>query len=337
MPVSKQALDILVEGENNSPELAFFKRSIRKIITDNGLSIIPNIIEVGSSSAFASYAQLGYRYSKIHQSIPVLAIADSDYRTYLTKQSEANHKLINDKKPKILYWERHEWENYLLEETDFIAAWINQMPVKKGTALSNTTRAKCYRKSDKQASQIIFEVQVFSVKKLEPRIDNCLEQYFRQSVKAEYWECLKFNLAIKIKKYPSIEKPVDFDHKTINQVKEWFLNKAFKSEMVVKLKQKQPHLFDEIMTELPWETWMNQPHLIQFDKAKQRFQGKEAFNRLCQCIQEEFGVHHFGKELLKQEMLGNLATNASSIIFMDLQNLLLSELANVGWVKRQRT
>ncbi len=77
MQVSKQELDILVEGEDNSSELAFFKRSIRKIITDNGLSIIPNVIEVGSRSAFASYAQLGYRYSKIYQSIPVLAIADS--------------------------------------------------------------------------------------------------------------------------------------------------------------------------------------------------------------------------------------------------------------------
>jgi hypothetical protein len=161
-------------------------------------------------------------------------------------------------------------------------------------------------------------------------LDNCLKQYFRQSVKAEYWECLKFNLAIQIKKYPSIEKPVDFDHKTINQVKEWFLNEAFKSERVVKLKQKSPHLFDEIMAELPWETWLNQPHLIQFEKAKQRFRGKEAFNRLCQCIQDEFGIHNFGKELLKQEMLGNLATNAASKIFMDLQNLLLSELANVA-------
>ncbi|MEN8217824.1 MAG: hypothetical protein ABFS56_15940 [Pseudomonadota bacterium] len=83
------------------------------------------------------------------------------------------------------------------------------------------------------------------------------------------------------------------------------------------------------MTEIPWETWLNKPHLIQFDKAKQRFQGKEAFNQLCQCIQDEFGVHNFKKELLIQEMLGNLATNSSSIIFMDLQNLLLSELANV--------
>jgi hypothetical protein len=81
MQVSKQAFYILVEGEDNSPELAFFKRAIRKIITNKGLSIIPNVIEVGSSSVFIPYAGLGYRYSTIHQSIPVLAIADSDYRT----------------------------------------------------------------------------------------------------------------------------------------------------------------------------------------------------------------------------------------------------------------
>jgi hypothetical protein len=47
MQVSKQAFYILVEGEDNSPELAFFKRAIRKIITDKGLSIIPNVIVVG--------------------------------------------------------------------------------------------------------------------------------------------------------------------------------------------------------------------------------------------------------------------------------------------------
>jgi len=314
MPVSKQALNILVEGEDKSPELAFFKRAIRKIFTDKGLSIIPNIIEVGGSSAFTPYARLGYQYSRVHQSIPVLAIADSDYRIHLNKQSEANHELIRTKKPKILYWKRHEWENYLLEETDYLATWINQIPIKKET--SNTTCAKCYRKFEKPASSI--------------RLDNCLEHYFQRSIKAEYWECLKFNLAIQIKKYPAIEKPVDFEHKTINEVKQWFLNQAFKSEQVVKLKPKPPHLFDDIMAELPWETWLNQPHLIQFDKAKQRFRGKEAFNRLCQCIQDEFGVHNFGKELLIQEMLGNLATNSSSTIFKDLQNLLLSELANVA-------
>jgi len=314
MQVSKQALYILVEGENNSPELAFFKRAIRKIITAKGLSIIPNVIEVGSSSAFTSYAKLGYRYSTIHQSIPVLAIADSDYRIQFDFQSEANHQLISAKKPKILYWKRHEWENYLLEETDYLAIWINQIPVKKET--SNTTRAKCYRKFEKPASSI--------------KLDNCLEQYFQKSIKTEYWECLKFNLAIQIKKYPSIEKPVDFDHKTINQVKEWFLTEAFKSERVLKLKPKPPHLFGDIMTEIPWETWLNQPHLIQFEQAKRRFRGKEAFNQLCQCIQTEFGVHNFGKELLIQEMLGNLATNTSSTIFKDLQKLLLLELANVG-------
>jgi len=315
MQVSKQALYILVEGEDNSPELAFFKRAIRKIITKKkGLSIIPNVIEVGGSSAFISYARLGYRYSTIHQSIPVLAIADSDYRTRFHFQSEANHQLISAKKPKILYWKRHEWENYLLDETDYLATWINQIPVKKG--MSNTARTKCYRKFDKPASPI--------------KLEHCLEQYFQQSLKTEYWECLKFNLAIQIKKYPSIEKPIDFDYKTINQIKEWFFLEAFKLERVVKLKPKPSHLFDDIMTEMPWETWLNQPNLIQFEKAKQRFRGKEAFNQLCQCIQTEFGVHNFSKELLIQEMLGNLATNTSSTIFKDLQNLLTEELANVG-------
>jgi len=113
-------------------------------------------------------------------------------------------------------------------------------------------------------------------------------------------------------------------------MKEWFFDEAFKSERMVKFKSKPPQLFDDIMAELPWETWLNQPQLIQFDKAKQRFQGKEAFNQLCQSIQNIFGVYNFSKELLTQEMLANLATNTSSIIFMDLQNLLLSELTRLG-------
>jgi hypothetical protein len=70
--------------------------------------------------------------------------------------------------------------------------------------------------------------------KLHPNLVAFLLGLFQNAT--EYWECLKFNLAIQIKKSPSIEKPVDFEQKTINQVKEWFFLEAFKSERVVKLK-----------------------------------------------------------------------------------------------------
>jgi len=149
MQISKYDLYILVEGKPNSPELAFFEQAIQKILVDNGHSDInPNIIEVGGSASFNTFAQLGYRASEIHQFIPVLAIADSDYRTSLNKQASTHSKLITTQKPKILFWTRHEWENYLLEETDMLATWINQIPIKT----PQNTR-KFYRTYDKQADK----------------------------------------------------------------------------------------------------------------------------------------------------------------------------------------
>ncbi|OAD20015.1 hypothetical protein THIOM_004307 [Candidatus Thiomargarita nelsonii] len=311
MQLSKHDFYILVEGHPNSPELAFFTQAIQKIVDLNGLSsIYPNIVEVGSSSSFNAFAQLGYRHSKIHQSIPVLAIGDSDYRTSLNKQSAPHQQFIAEKKPKILYWARHEWENYLLEETDFLASWINQIPM-KANHLPKTTK-KFYRKSDKQADKLI--------------LDDGLKKYFQNSIKVEYWECLKFNLAVQIKKYPTVAKPADFESQTVTEIKAWFLNQTSKSEAVVKLKKRSDRLFDEIMTELPWETWLTQPLTIQFELAKKRFRGKEAFYHLCQFLQQAFGIHNLDKDALIRETLKHLTTNTSSAIFRDLQDLLLPEL-----------
>ena len=157
-------------------------------------------------------------------------------------------------------------------------------------------------------------------------LEDCLEKYFQNTIKVEYWECLKFNLAVQIKQYPAITKPANFENLTLTEIEEWFFSCASKSEAVIKLKKKPEKLFEEIMKSLPWEKWLNQPLLIQFDVAKKRFRGKEAFNHLCQWIEKEFSIHKFDKNALIREILKNLATNASSALFRDLQNLLLPEL-----------
>jgi len=313
MQLSKHDFYILVEGHPNSPELAFFTQAIQKIVDLNRLSNInPNIVEVGSSSSFNAFAKLGYHHSKIHQSIPVLAIADSDYRTNLNKQSAPHQQFIADKKPKILYWARHEWENYLLEETDFLANWINQIPMN----VNSLPKTKIYRKADKQANKLI--------------LDDGLKKYFQSSIKVEYWECLKFNLAVQIKKYPTIAKPADFDNQTLTEIKAWFLNQTTKSEAVVKLKQRADSLFDEIMTEFPWGIWLTQPLTIEFELAKKRFRGKEAFYNLCKFIQQSYRIHNLDKNVLIRETLKHLTTNSSSLIFRDLQDLLLPEFIKLN-------
>ncbi len=79
------------------------------------------------------------------------------------------------------------------------------------------------------------------------------------------------------------------------------------------------------MTELPWGNWLTQPLTIQFELAKKRFRGKEAFYNLCQFIQQTYGIHNLDKDVLIRETLKYLTTNTSSLIFRDLQDLLLPE------------
>ncbi len=305
-------LYLLVEGEPDSPEMFFFEKVIPAIIANTGANITPQIIEVGSSSAFNAFARVGYRVSELHKVIPILAIADSDYRTPTSKQQDNSPSLIKNKKPKILYWPRHEWENYLLEETEWLADWINQLPVKP----QNPGRPSALRKSYKISTQPANQTQ----------LDNFLENYFRHSIRTEYWECLKFNLAVNIKDYPSVEKPANFDTQTPEEIKQWFDLQANQAQMVMTLKKKPVTLFEDIMQELPWKTWLTSPLLMDRKLARQHCRGKEAFLALCQFLAQKFEIHNFDQDLLIKDLLRHLASNRHSAIFQDLQSLLLPEL-----------
>lgn len=92
------------------------------------------VIEIGGSGNFNSIGQLIYHKSQLHQSIPVIAITDRDFRTQEKIEqisSKLDSNLIRDKSVRIIYWKRHEWENFLLEETETIANLFNQISTKK--------------------------------------------------------------------------------------------------------------------------------------------------------------------------------------------------------------
>ncbi len=302
----KDLLYILIEGTPESPEKAFFVQAISEIWERQHLNLRPEIVEVGGSSEFRAFAKVGYRLSQIHQTVPVLAIFDSDYRTDLDKKQKDNSSLIEKRLPKILYWPRHEWENYLLEETKWLADWVNQIP-------SKSHNGRFYK-----TSPTVVDYQ---------QLDDFLLNYFRQLLRTEYWECLKFNLVRQVDKYPSVVKPGDFDTtKNISEIKQWFENQANQLKGEVTFKAKLPTLFDDIMQELPWQHWLTSSKLVDLPLAKQRFRGKEAFEALCEFLKKEFGIHNLKKDSLTKDLLRHLAGKVDSAIFQDLQNLLLLEL-----------
>ena len=118
---SKDFFNILVEGEPDSPEVPFLVNVIDRIFDKNKIPFPSKITEVGGSSSFKSFAKFCYRKSEVHLKVPVLALSDNDYRTSLDKEQSQDKNLIEKKEPKIIYWKRHEWENYLLDETSLIA------------------------------------------------------------------------------------------------------------------------------------------------------------------------------------------------------------------------
>lgn len=300
--MSGELLYILVEGEPASPELPFLQNSISKIFKDNDISYVPEVFEIGGSSVLfnSSLAKTFYKHSKAHTKIPVLAIADSDYRVGQDKLSIGNSEIINAKKAKVLYWHRHEWENYLLEETQLIADFVNQFPKqsKKSNGFS--------KKSDITVTK--------------DDLDNYLTNYFAGSIKEEFFECLKFNLNPKIN-YPSILKPSTFYTDTIEKIESWFL--TYFENTTITIQPKRNTLYEEIKNEFNWHNFINQPDTLPLDFAKNHFRGKEALTSLIDFICREFKCN-FNKSEFQIELLKQM--NNESCIIKDLKALLLKEL-----------
>jgi hypothetical protein len=107
MQILSKTLYILIEGAPTSPEVVFIRTVIRKLITQDLLSDIEyEVIEIGGSGNFNSIGQLIYHKSQLHQSIPVIAITDRDFRIQ-EEIEERNRKidadLIRNKLAKIIY------------------------------------------------------------------------------------------------------------------------------------------------------------------------------------------------------------------------------------------
>ena len=81
MDIQDETLYILVEGEPNSPEVQAFGELL-------SLEMSYEFIEIGGSGNFNAVAKLIYNKVKnreensIHKVIPVLAIADRDFRKH---------------------------------------------------------------------------------------------------------------------------------------------------------------------------------------------------------------------------------------------------------------
>jgi hypothetical protein len=291
---------ILVEGEPHSPELAFLEIQITKIFEANDILYFPKVCEVGSSSAFNSVAKPFYRLSKAHKNVPVLAIIDSDYRVPSDKVNISDEQLIKNRNTKKLYWQRHEWENYLLSETQFIADFANQFPKKYN-------ENKFFKNSDSLITK--------------KNLDDFLKSYFKEIIKDEFFECLKFNLNTKIERYPSISKPDSFNEKSIDEIKEWFLSTA--NDRKVTIKPIKNNLFEEILTEYNWIKWLNNPESLSFDVAKNKLRGKEAIDKLFGHIKTQYQCR-FDNEEFKSEILKHLPD--TSAIITDLINILPRKL-----------
>lgn len=297
---------ILVEGAPNSPEIPFLNGIIADIFSKNELRFEPYVIEVGGSSSFKPFSKFCYRYSKVHEKIPVLAISDNDYRVRY-KNERTHSDYIKNKEPKILYWHKHEWENYLLNELDFIVNWLNELPTlsKKQKASKNGTIT-------------------LSTSELERE----LERYFKSKVKEEFWECLKFNLSPDIKKYPSIKKPDNFDSWSSTDIEAWFNSESQKEQADFKLKPKSQNLFKTIISDFSWSDFLDNRNTVSLDVGKKIFRGKEAFSHLYSFLhqQQSFTLHNLPKELLIKEILKYWYTKQDSSIYKDLESLLLAEL-----------
>ena len=296
---------ILVEGEPNSPEVPFLNKLIQKIFAENKISILSRVTEVGGSTLFKSFAKFCYRDSEVHKTIPVLALSDNDYRTSLGKAQNQNSSLINKREPKIIYWQRHEWENYLLEETSSIASFINQLP--------NKTSAKTHKP---------FKQGLNTISKEE--IDAELLKYFQEQLKNEFWECLKFNLSRNVKKRPSVKPPENFEKKELNEVRNWFLEETRKTEDIFELKEMSSNLFETITQEFKWESLFTSKH-VTLEHAKKYFRGKEAFEHLFKFIGKKVELHNLAKKYLTTGILNIQVSNQFSI-YSDLDNLLRTEI-----------
>ena len=308
MQILSNTLYILIEGAPTSPEVVFIRTVIRKLITQDLLSDIEyQVIEIGGSGNFNSIGKLIYHKSQLHQSIPVIFITDRDFRTQekieqITSKLDSN--LIRDESVRIIYWRRHEWENFLLEETETIANLFNQISTKK------TGEKKTYRKDTGN-----------NLTKLQ--LEQWLIQYFQDSIIRELFECLKFQF----------RENADF-RLTLDRIESLSLpdmRTFFRQQVVDKSSESKNrilaliNMLEDIITsqDFHWESYINNPHELDFQKAKIFFRGKEALKDLHTKANKYLKVEHLEYDCFCKELiLPELAKNTNSLIVQELGEML---------------
>lgn len=304
MQILSKTLYILIEGAPTSPEVVFIRTVIRKLITQDLLSDIEyEVIEIGGSGNFNSIGQLIYHKSQLHQSIPVIAITDRDFRTQEKIEqisSKLDSNLIRDKSVRIIYWKRHEWENFLLEETETIANLFNQISTKK------TGEKKTYKKN---TGNNLTKFQ----------LEQWLRQYFQNSIMTELFECLKFQF----------RENADF-RLTLDQIESLSLldmRTFFEQQVVDKASESKNRILglrnmleDIIISQdFHWESYINNPHELDFQKAKIFFRGKEALKDLHRKAYQYLKVEHLEYDrFCKELILPELSKNTNSLIVQEL-------------------
>jgi hypothetical protein len=261
------------------------------------------VIEIGGSGNFNSIGQLIYHKSQLHQSIPVIAITDRDFRTQEKIEqisSKLDSNLIRDKSVRIIYWKRHEWENFFLEETETIANLFNQISTKK------TGEKKTYKKN---TGNNLTKFQ----------LEQWLRQYFQNSIMTELFECLKFQF----------RENADF-RLTLDQIESLSLldmRTFFEQQVVDKASESKNRILglrnmleDIIISQdFHWESYINNPHELDFQKAKIFFRGKEALKDLHTKANQYLKVEHLEYDrFCKELILPELSKNTNSLIVQEL-------------------
>ncbi|MBD2569611.1 hypothetical protein [Anabaena lutea] len=303
MQILDNFLYILIEGEPESPEVAVIDRVIGNLINQGLLSNINyRVVEIGGSGNFNSIAKLIYQKSKVHQRIPVIGISDRDFRTQdridreLAKQ---DNQSINNKSARIIYWGRHEWENFLLEETEIIANLLNQIP-------SKSLKSKPFRRN---TTNNLTKIQ----------LDEWLIQYFQNSIIEELFECLKFRFreAANLQRL-NLDKPKS-KLLSLVDIEIWF-----KNQIVSKAKESRLNIFSlkymsqDIVKENIWQSYINDPSKFDFQQAKIFFRGKEALEHLRTKAIKHLSIENLGEPSFKELILRELDNNTNSLIVQEL-------------------
>ncbi|MDD1414022.1 hypothetical protein MEN41_04930 [Dolichospermum sp. ST_con] len=312
MEISKNILYILVEGK----EWSFIERAIQELIYANILPQINyDVIEVGGSGNFNAIAKILYTDRSLHKHIPVIAIKDRDF-TEQQKINQENDKndsnLIETKAAKIVYWQRNEWENYLLEETATIANILNQLPTQvQGRKPYKTNTINTLTKE---------------------QLDQWLIEYLQSSICNELVECLRFRFRQNYERL-KLDKPQN-EIFSLEEIEIWF-----KEQIQIKCGESQTKIqaletiLNNKLQEITWQSWFHDPMVLDINQAKRLFQGRQALKHLFDQAKKYLSIQHLNYDIFIGKMLlPEIEKNINSAILHDIGlmlNVYFQQAANL--------